>query len=236
MKSRLGQAIFGLSSTSIFFMLWINHYPLSVVVMSPVNIAMITCFKSTKCRWLLCIHDYGTDKSKYSAAQFHFVFLLKLVWLKIIWTNVWNKILTFTSMECLKFHTCSKLSKLFFLYSNANLWIGAWRRSLLTSPHKSFSCPWLVQGLSSFALFVFLLSLQCLCDALVMSQACPQVSTYSLCCLCKDLFQAEGFSKDLQRKSERLNTFLNMSFSLIAIGKTFESQNPVLCVIIFKIY
>ena len=101
---------------------------------------------------------------------------------------------------------------------------------------KSFSCPRLVLGLSSFVLFVFLLSLQCLCDALVMSQACPQVSTYSLCCLCQDLFQAEGFSKDLQRKSERPNTFLNMSFSLIAKRKTFESQYPVLCKTIFTIY
>ena len=101
---------------------------------------------------------------------------------------------------------------------------------------NSYSCPRLALGLSSFVLFVFLLSLQCLCDALVMSQACPQVSTYSLCCLCQDFFQAEGFSKDLQRKSERLNTFLNMSFSLIAIGKTFETQNSVLCAVIFKIY
>ena len=56
-----------------------------------------------------------------------------------------------------------------------------------------------VLGLSSFVLFVFLLSSQCLCDALVMSQARPQVSTYSLCCLCKDLFQAEGVSKDYKR-------------------------------------
>ena len=35
--------------------------------------------------------------------------------------------------------------------------------------HKSFFCPRLVLGLSSFVLFVFLLSLQCHWDALVMS-------------------------------------------------------------------
>ena len=81
---------------------------------------------------------------------------------------------------------------------------------------KSFFGPRLVLGFSSFVLFVFLLSLQCLCIALDMSQACPQVSTYSFCCLCQYLFQAVGFSKDLQRKSEWQYTFLNMSFLLIA--------------------
>ena len=90
-----------------------------------------------------------------------------------------------------------------------------------------------VLGLSSF---VFLLSLQCLRDALVMSQACPQVSTYSSSCLCQDLFHAEGFSNDSQRKSERPNTFHNMSFSLIANRKTFEVSTQSFARLFFTIY
>ena len=133
----------------------------------------------------------------------------------------------------------------FFLYfpyfkiiiiSHGNKIIGKVVLSVGAALRKSFFCPRLVLGLSSFVLFVFLLSLQCLCITLVMSQACPQVSTYSLCCLCQYLFQAEGFSKDLQRKSERQYTFLNMSFSLIANRQTFESQYLVLCKTICTIY
>ena len=57
---------------------------------------------------------------------------------------------------------------------------------------NSVFCPRLVLGLSSF---VLLLSLQWLCDALVMSSSLSIL----LCCLCQDLFQAEGFSKDLAK-------------------------------------
>ena len=133
----------------------------------------------------------------------------------------------------------------FFLYfpyfkiiiiSHGNKIIGKVVLSVGAALCKSFFCPRLVLGLSSLVLFVFLLSLQCLCITLVMSQVCPQVSTYSLCCLCQYLFQAEGFSKDLQRKSERQFTFLNMSFSLIANRQTFESQYLVLCKTICTIY
>ena len=63
------------------FMLWINQHPLSVAVMSPVNITILPCHRSTNCKWLLCAHVYGADNSEYSASQFHFIFLLKLVWL-----------------------------------------------------------------------------------------------------------------------------------------------------------
>ena len=96
----------------------------------------------------------------------------------------------------------------------------------------SSACPRFVL-ICPFCLFVVLtMSLY----ALVMSQACPQVSTYSLCCLCQYLFQAEGFSKDLHWKSERQYTFLNMSFSLIANRQTFESQYLVLCKTICTMY
>ena len=47
----------------------------------------------------------------------------------------------------------------------------------------------------SLSWIVFLLSGQCFCDVPVMSQACPQVSTYSLCCLSHYLFRTEGFRK-----------------------------------------
>ena len=98
-----------------FFMLWINQYPLSVAVMSPVNIAIIPSLKSNKCTclWMLCACVYGTDKSKSSASPSRFIFLLKLVWLEIIRAWVWNQILKFTCCECLSFFS--------FLYSNANL-------------------------------------------------------------------------------------------------------------------
>ena len=56
--------------------------------------------------------------------------------------------------------------------------------------YKSFFCPRLVLAGPSFVLFVFLFPLQCLCDALVMSQAYPKVSTYASCCLCQDLFSS----------------------------------------------
>ena len=110
-------------------------------------------------------------------------------------------------------------------YGKVVLYVGAALR-------KSFSCPRLVLGLSSFVLFVFLCSLQCPCNALIMSQACPQVSTYSSC----GLFKTEGSIKDLKRKSERPIIFFNMSFSVIANRNTFESQYPVLGKIIFTFY
>ena len=67
----------------------------------------------------------------------------------------------------------------------------------------SFFCPRLVLGLSSFVLFVFLLSLQCLCDAPVMSQACPQVSKYSFCCLNHYLFSSRRLQQRLTKETRK---------------------------------
>ena len=123
------------------------------------------------------------------------------------------------------------LQLMFWVNGKIVLSVGGARR-------KSFYCPRLVLGLSSFVLFVvFTMSLCCAVSLSLspMSQAYPQVLTYSLGCLCQELFQTEGFGKDLQRKSERPNTFLNVSFSSIADGK-IESQHPVLCKYIFTIY
>ena len=46
----------------------------------------------------------------------------------------------------------------------------------------------MVLSVHGFAQIVVLLSFQCVCDALVISQAFPQVSSYSLYCLYHDLF------------------------------------------------
>ena len=92
----------------------------------------------------------------------------------------------------------------------------------------SLACPRLVLGLSSFVLVVLLLSLQCQCDALVMSYVCPHVSTYSLCCLCNDLLPMEGFQYDFQRFTGRVPLVLIKSFYYIIVGHNFMSLTPVL--------
>ena len=90
---------------------------------------------------------------------------------------------------------------------------------------KSFFCPWLVLGLS-------FLSFCCLYNVFVMPLS-SSLNIFLMLSLPRPFIQAEGFSRDIQRKSERPNTFLNMSFSLIANRQTFESQYPVFLKTIF---
>ena len=91
-----------------FLTLWINEFPLSVAVMSPVNIAIIPCLKSTKCAcmWMLCACVYGTDKSKSSASQYQFIFLLKLVWLEIVRAWVWKYIGKYCHLRSVNASSC----------------------------------------------------------------------------------------------------------------------------------
>ena len=152
---------------------------------------------------------------------FHMPVDIKLSYLKIhlhntcIWiifdnTNIWFQTPKESLIHAFSTKCLSVIDKIMFvemtLVKPCETLFGKVVLSVGAALCKSFFCPRLVLGLSSFVLFVFLLSLQCLCNALVMSQACPQVSIYSFCCLCQDLFSSRRLQQRLTKENRNSST------------------------------